>query len=216
MTSLTRSAARTSEEAMSQSTTALLVVDVQNSFCHPDGVAVAVGRPLYEIDSVVESLVAAIDTARACGMRVVYTRQGYAADYSDQGRSASKYPISAELRKRGGCVRGTWDHGILEELKPKGNDVVIDKTRLDSFLNTTLEFVLRQLAIDTILIGGCVTNFCVETTVRSAWQRDFDVTVLADAVAAYSPEMQHRGLATMAECGFATVVPWRTALVTDT
>jgi ureidoacrylate peracid hydrolase len=191
---------------------ALLVVDMQNSFCNPKGVVVQVGGALDDIDAVIEHLVRCTARAREIGMPVVFTRHGHSAGYEDMGRSASAYPISALVRARNGLVRGSWDHDIIDELDPQPADIVVDKTRLDSFLNTPLESILRALAIDSIFIGGCVTNFCVETTVRSAWQRDFDVAVLADAVAAYTPEMQERGLSTMAECMFATVAPWTEAL----
>jgi ureidoacrylate peracid hydrolase len=131
------------------------------------------------------------------------------------GRTASAYPISALVRDRSGLIRGSWDHAIIDELDPEPEDIVVDKTRLDSFLYTSLEPTLRTLGIESIIIGGCVTNFCVETTVRSAWQRDFDVTVLADAVAAYTPAMQERGLTTMADCMFATVVPGPRAFTSE-
>jgi ureidoacrylate peracid hydrolase len=191
------------------STTVLLVVDMQNSFCHPDGITCRVGAPLNEIDSVISNLAACIDSARARGIRVTYTRQGYAPDYCDQGKAASSFPIAAAIRERGGVVRGTWDHAVVDALAPQDGDIVIDKTRLDSFLHTPLESILHNLGIESIVIGGCVTNFCVETTVRSAWQHDFDVTVIADATASFTPEMHERSLTTIAQCFFAAVKSWR-------
>ena len=196
---------------MNAQRSAMLIVDMQNSFCDPRGVVVQVGGPLYDIEAVIESLTRCTARARELGMPVVLTRHGHSPGYEDMGRSASAYPISGLVRASNGLVRGSWDHDIIDELKPKPEDIIVDKTRLDSFLHTPLESTLRSLAIDSVLIGGCVTNFCVETTVRSAWQRDFDVAVLADAVAAYTPEMQERGLSTMAECMFATVGPWMDA-----
>jgi len=196
------------------STTTLLVIDMQNSFCHPDGITATLTGQLDGIESVITNLADCIESARASGMTVAYTRQGYASDYSDQGRSAARFPIAGAVRERRGAIRGTWDHAILDELKPQQGDVVIDKTRLDSFLHTPLESILQDLDTDSMIIGGCVTNFCVETTVRSAWQRDFEITVLADATATFTPEMQQRSLTTIAECCFATVQPWREALGT--
>lgn len=191
---------------------ALLIVDMQNSFCHPDGVAVGLGGPLADIETVMSNLDMCRDAAREASITVAYTRQGYAPDYSDQGRSAAAYPISAALRAHGGVIRGTWDHAIVDALTPRDEDIVVDKTRLDAFLYTPMEAILRNAGIETLIIGGCVTNFCVETTVRSAWQRDYDVIVLEDGVAAYTPEMQARSLTTIAECAFAVVEPWHSAL----
>ena len=190
---------------MNLSKALLLVVDMQRSFCESDGVAVRVGGPLHGIEAVTENLVGYVGQARREGMRIAYTRHGYAPDYSDQGRSAGSFPISHAVRELGGVIRGSDDHQIISALAPEAGDIVIDKVRLDAFLHTSLESTLRGLGVDSIVVGGCVTNFCVETTVRSAWQRDFDVTVLADGVAAYTPEMQKRGLDTMAECCFAMV-----------
>ena len=183
----------------------LLVVDMQRSFCESEGVSVQVGGPLHGIEAVTDNLVGYIDRARREGMRIAFTRHGYAPDYSDQGRSAGSFPISRAVRQLGGVIRGSDDHQIVAALVPEEGDIVIDKVRLDAFLHTPLESTLRNLGVDSIVVGGCVTNFCVETTVRSAWQRDFDVTVLADGVAAYTPEMQQRGLDTIAECCFARV-----------
>jgi ureidoacrylate peracid hydrolase len=193
--------------AVNPARSALLIVDMQNSFCKPKGVVVQVGGQLHDIDAVIENLTRCTARARELGIRVAFTRHGHSAGYEDMGRSASAYPISALVRDSNGLVRGSWDHAIIDELDPEPQDIIVDKTRLDAFLYTSLEATLRTLGMESVIIGGCVTNFCVETTVRSAWQRDFDVTVLADAVAAYTPAMQERGLTTMADCMFATVVP---------
>lgn len=164
------------------SSTTLLVVDVQNNSCHPHGVTAHLVGPLNDIESVIDNLAL--------------------------GKSAAAYPITAALRANDGAVRGTWDDAIVDELTPRGVEIVIDKTRLDSFLYTPPELILHNLGIDSLIVGGCATNFGVETTVMSASQRDFDVTVL-DATATYGHDMQQRSLTAIAACCFAAVKPWR-------
>ncbi len=83
---------------------------------------------------------------------------------------------------------------IIPELAPKGNDVVILKTTSGTFSSTDLDHQLRKLGVDTVIVVGVVTNFCVENTARIASDLDFRVIVVDDACAAWSPSLHEASL----------------------
>ena len=86
---------------------------------------------------------------------------------------------------------GTWGAEIIEELKPQeGDKVVGGKCTLCGFNNTNLDELLKESNIKNVVIGGFLTNFCVESTSRTAYDRGYGVTVIKDATAANSEEEQ--------------------------
>lgn len=80
-------------------------------------------------------------------------------------------------------VEGTWNTRILEELQPEPGDVVISKHRYSGFFGTTLDEVLRDLGVKHLIVTGCTTSICVESTVRDAMFRDYKCLVLEDCTA---------------------------------
>ena len=86
-------------------------------------------------------------------------------------------------------VKGTWGAEIVDDLAPQAEDIVVEGKRgLDTFASTNLDFILRSRGIKTIALGGFLTNCCVESTMRSAYERGYDVITLTDCVAATSEE----------------------------
>lgn len=178
---------------------ALLVVDVQNGFCHPDGSrARAVGpqaaRPTFDIVPVVVELVA---TARSFRWPVWFTLMEYWPD--DEAAARRRFPPAVE--RRGGsldvCRVGTWDAELVTELERvrEHDDVLLRKHRSSAFYQTALEQQLRMRGIDTLIVAGTTTSYCVESTVRDAHARDFDVVVPREAVADTDPDAQRASLA---------------------
>jgi ureidoacrylate peracid hydrolase len=168
---------------------ALIIVDMQNGFCHEDGFMNKIGLDWTTSRDAVEPVDRLAKAARAAGMPVFYTRYSLNADYSDAGLLPEVYPQIVEV---GGMIRDTWDGAIVDELAPQPGDRVIDKTRYSAFYDTTLEEQLRELGIDTVIVCGVTTNVCVESTVRDAFFRDFRIVVPSDATAAVSPDL-HEG-----------------------
>ncbi|MEV0400382.1 isochorismatase family cysteine hydrolase [Actinoallomurus sp. NPDC050550] len=185
--------------------TAALVIDMQNGFCRADGSLPRAGFGLPRIDTVIRNNAAMIDAVRAAGMPVVFTRHVFRPDLVDvPARMMAALPPGTTP-----LVRGSRDAEIVTELAPLPGDRVIMKNRYDAFLYTDLELVLRLMGVRRLLVSGVVTNACVEATVRSAEQRDFEVSVAADCASA--PDAAHEAaLASMAV--FATVGPWRELL----
>jgi nicotinamidase-related amidase len=161
---------------------ALLVVDMQNGFCHPEGSFPRIGRGLEGAMEAVGNAAIAVGQARAAAVPVVFTRHVYRPGRADEG--AALVRNSPELAGVSGLAAGTWDADVCEELGCAPDDLVVDKVRFDAFQWTSLEPLLRGLDVTALMICGVVTNICVETTARSAFMRDFPVTLLADCCAA--------------------------------
>ncbi len=157
---------------------ALLVVDMQNDFAHPEG-----SFPIRGIEPVLENLSRLVERFRGLRRPLLFTRH-----VSDPGANPIEllvYPAMA----RGGLRQGTWGWEIHETLRPRPGEPVFDKNRFDAFMGTDLESVLRSAGVEDLLVGGCQTQICCDTTARSASCRDFRVTLLSDACATRSPEL---------------------------
>jgi ureidoacrylate peracid hydrolase len=178
---------------------ALLVIDMQNGFVHPEGSLPSAGISLPDMDAVTAANADLIAGARAAGVPVIYTRHVFRDDLLDvPARTRKMLPPDLTL-----LVRGTWDADVIDELTPEPGDRIIDKNRYDAFLYTDLEVVLRAMGVKRLLVTGVVTSVCVESTVRAAEMRDFDVYVARDCTSA--AETAHEpALAAMAAI-FATV-----------
>ena len=189
---------------------ALLVIDMQNGFLHPDGSVSRNGEPMLEVERVVAETVQLVAEARSAGLPVIYTQHVFRPDYMDLPRrlKARDQFDQGEVT----LVAGSWDAAVADELKPLESDLVVEKNRFDAFLYTDLELVLRTLGIGRLLVCGVATNVCVESTVRSAEQRDFEVTVASDCTSGPA-EYHYAALAAMAYIA-ADVVPWHAGLTT--
>ncbi len=187
---------------------ALLVIDMQNGFLHPEGSVTRNDQPMFEVERVVAETVTLVAEARTAGLPVVYTQHVFRPDHFDvppRLRSRDRFAEGDEA-----LVKGSWDAAVADELKPLDTDAVVEKNRYDAFLYTDLELVLRVLGVGRLLVCGVATNVCVESTVRSAEQRDFDVTVASDCTSGPA-EYHHAALASMAYIA-AEVAPWRAGL----
>jgi ureidoacrylate peracid hydrolase len=182
---------------------ALLVVDVQNGFCHPQGSLPRLGFGLEGVAVAVERTAAAVAASRRDGIPVVFTRHQYRSGRGDEGqRLAGPAP---DLAAVGGLAAGSWDAAVVDELGWTPDDLTVDKARFDAFLWTSLDPLLRGLGVDHLWVAGVVTNICVESTVRAAFMRDLSVTLLADCCAARTARMHALGLEVMGDCGFARI-----------
>lgn len=167
---------------------ALLVVDVQNDFCHPDGYFAGVGfdiRPCAAAAARVVSLVAA---ARSLGLPVVWTMSTNADPPTHRLLPQRFRRAEGEDRPPDQFVAGSWGWQLVGALEPEADELVVHKPRYDAFLRTALEDDLRARGIETVVVAGVITNCCVDTTARSAFMRGFDVLVLEDCVATFAEE----------------------------
>ena len=164
----------------------LLVVDMQNDFCHPKGARAnafgvdAIAMPRASIPAVVEM----IRVARSAGVGVTYTRQVHYPD--DEARKKRRIPSHLDRRgvKLELCYRGTWGTELVDEIKAvvKPEDDIIIKHRSSAFFETPLNTELRAKGIQVLIITGTTTSFCIDSTIRDAYMRDYDVLVPAECV----------------------------------
>src|SRR5690606_9905987 len=117
---------------------------------------------------------------------VVHTRMVY-DDYTFEDTRHRIVPKMIVGRRT--CVRGTWGAEFVEELKPLPGERVVDKCRYSAFFNTDLEVGLRSRGIQTLIVTGVVAQVCVESTIRDAFFRDFDVILLRDCTASYDDQL---------------------------
>ncbi len=185
-------------------TYALLVVDMQNGFCHPDGSFPRIGRGLEGAMDAVANAAIAVGQARGAGIPVVFTRHVYRPGRPDEGAALTRN--SPELAGAGGLGAGTWDAQVCDELGCGPGDLVVDKVRFDAFQWTSLEPLLRGLRVTGLMICGVVTNLCVETTARSAFMRDFPVTLLEDCCAAKTRRLHELAVEVLSSYELAEIV----------
>ena len=164
---------------------AVLVIDMQNAFGSPGGMFDKAGVPISSIQDAVAPTRAAVEAARRAGVKIVYLKMGFQADLSDIG--AVDAPVGAfHLRlgaTEGVLERDTWATDILDELTPSNEDSVVYKNRFSGFYQTELDEILKASGIKYLIVTGCTTSVCVESTVRDAFFRDYHCVVLEDCTA---------------------------------
>jgi nicotinamidase-related amidase len=182
---------------------ALLVIDMQNGFCSPEGSLPGLRGPLAGIDDCVRNAVLAVQRARAARIPVVFTRQIVRPGRADVGANLRRR--NPGLARVNGLAEGGWDARVIDELECGGEDLVVDKVRFDAFQWTSLDLLLAGLGVDELVVLGVVTNLCVESTVRSAYMRDYRVTLLADCCASVSERMHDIAIEAMGGLGLAQI-----------
>ncbi|MBB6636277.1 cysteine hydrolase family protein [Cohnella thailandensis] len=190
--------------------TALLVVDVQNDFCAPDGMMGRLGADLSQVEPAVGRIGRLIEAARAAAVPVVFVRLVTAAHtdskamlawYSRQGIDASAAAV---------CREGTAGAEGYK-LFPQKGDYVVEKQRYSAFIGTNMELVLRRLGIDKLVVTGVTTECCVESTVRDGFMLDYETFVVADGCAAYESGLHDMSLKLMG-LNFASIVETESVL----
>jgi ureidoacrylate peracid hydrolase len=170
------------------SSSALLVVDMQNAFCHPEGGFAHVGRDVSAQGAIVPTVASLVRAAHRADVPVIWTiQEGLGED--DLAMTGKRIPIALGRPGAGiaetWCIRNTWDAELIDELgaEVEDRDHVVRKHRMSSFYSTTLDSQLRMRRIELLIVTGVNTEKCVESTVRDASFRDYDVLVVEDAVA---------------------------------
>jgi ureidoacrylate peracid hydrolase len=167
------------------SRTALVVVDMQNAFGSKGGMFDKAGIDISGIQEAVRPTAAAVEAARQAGIKVVWIKMGFQADLSDLG--AEDVPngfLFLHLGVKDGVLaRDEWGTDIVEELTPEDGEPVIYKTRFSAFYRTDLDELLRSYGAKHLVITGCTTSICVESTIRDAFFRDYHCILLEDCAA---------------------------------
>jgi nicotinamidase-related amidase len=134
-----------------------------------------------------------VDKARTAGATVMYAPITFAEGYNEL--SSHPYGILKGVVDGNAFVKDSWGAAIVDELAPEAGDILIEGKRgLDTFASTNLDFILRSKGIKTLVLGGFLTNCCVESTMRSGYENGYQVITLSDCVAATSVEEHDNAL----------------------
>lgn len=175
--------------------TALLIVDLQNDFLHEKGAYARGGANLPGAAELITNMKAVTDAMRDAGGWIVSTQFTLVPG---RGGEPLISPHLKQLRPfltKGDFQPGAWGHSLIDELAPA--DFVVEKVAYSAFYMSRLEFVLRKVGIDTLLIGGIVTNGGVASTLRDAHVRDFHAMLLTDGCAAFSRQAHEASIASL-------------------
>lgn len=155
---------------------ALIVVDVQNDYCHPDGAFGRRGTDLKPIAEAISNVKRLVDAARHAAVPVVFLRNWHLPWTTSEAWSARKVGAGDV------CQAGSWG-AELYEVQARAGEPVIDKQRYSGFVGTVLDTLLHTFRRDRLVICGIATNVCVESTARHAVFLDYFVLVVGDAAA---------------------------------
>jgi nicotinamidase-related amidase len=177
--------------------TAMLVIDMQNDFCHPDGWLASIGVDVTPARRPIAPLRALLPGLRAAGVPVIWVNWGNRPDrlnlspsllhvYKPTGEGVG---LGDPLPGRGAPVleRGSWAAAVVDELAPVPGDVQVAKYRMSGFWDTELDSILRNLGTTTLLFAGVNADQCVLCTLQDANFLGYDCALVEDCTATTSP-----------------------------
>jgi nicotinamidase-related amidase len=160
--------------------TALVVVDMQNGFCHPDGSLYAPGS-----EAAVDPVADLVERAHEAGVQVVYTRDVHPPGQFEDAHYYDEFEQWGEH-----VLEGSWDAEIVAELDVRAEDHVVEKHTYDAFHRTELDGWLSARGIEDLVFCGTLANVCVLHTAGSAGLRDYRPVLVEEAIGAI--EDDHR------------------------
>lgn len=178
--------------------TAVVVIDMQNDFCHPDGWLGHIGVDVTPARQPIAPLQALLPSLRASDVPVIWLNWGNRPDrmnlppsvlhvYDPDGRSIG---IGKPLPSNGAHVleQNSWAAAVVDELNPEDGDIAVSKFRMSGFQDTELDSILRNLNVSSILFAGVNADQCVLCTLQDAASHGYDCVLLEDCVATTSPD----------------------------
>src|SRR5260221_429303 len=175
--------------------TAVLVIDMTNDFGSKGGMFDRAGIDISIIQQAVPPTAKVLESSRTSGIKIVYLKMAYRPNLSDMGpvdspnwRVHHGNRVGAVVRAPDGAesriaIRDTWNTKVIDALKPQAGDIEIYKTRFSGFYQTDLDKTLKRLGARYLIVTGCTTSVCVESTIRDATFRDYSPILLADCSA---------------------------------
>ncbi len=177
--------------SLNPATTAVVLIEYQNEFTSDGGALHGAVAEVMDKTDMMANTKAVVAAARAAGATIMHAPITFAAGYNEL--SKHPYGILKGVVDGSAFVKGSWGAAIVDELAPQEGDIVIEGKRgLDTFASTNLDFILRSKGITTIVLGGFLTNCCVESTMRTGYENGYQVITLTDCTAATSvPEHEN-------------------------
>jgi ureidoacrylate peracid hydrolase len=193
------------EERIDPTSTALVIVDVQNDFASPQGVCGVIGDDISSVPAMVTRLIALIESARKAGVLIVYLRTIYDQPVLSPALAEQyerrHYPSSI-------CLTGTAGAELVDGIAPHDvpNEIVVTKHRYSAFWGSSIDLTLRSNGIRTLVLTGIATEVCVESTARDAFFQDYQVVLADDCMSSFSQERHAATLSVVAR-SFGVVAP---------
>ncbi|HEY8718799.1 cysteine hydrolase [Pengzhenrongella sp.] len=170
---------------MNPNTTALVLIEFQNDFTSEGGSLHGAVQGSMESTGMLANAGRALDASRAAGLTIIHSPIAFQPGYGEI--TSRPYGILKGVVDSKSFIKGTWGCEIVGDVAPIDSDIIIEGKRgLDAFGSTNLDFILRSKGITTVVLAGFLTNCCVESTMRSAYEKGFEVITLTDAVGATS------------------------------
>jgi nicotinamidase-related amidase len=167
--------------------TAVVLIEYQNDFVSEGGALHGAVKDVMEETRMLDNTRRLVAAARSAGATIVHAPIAFAPGYGEL--SDHPYGILKGVVDSTAFVKGEWGAEIADALAPQAGDLVVEGKRgLDAFATTNLDFILRARSITTIALGGFLTNCCVESTMRTGYEKGYEVITLSDCVAATSTE----------------------------
>lgn len=163
---------------------ALIIVDMQNDFCHENGSSAVNGGDVSLSQAIVPNIQRLIDAMHRAGRPVIFIKTTH-----DETTNTPSWEARQRNRKVKTCVTGTWGTGYYG-VAPVEGDIEVTKHRYSAFIRTELEGKLRALGVETLLMTGVATNGCVESTLRDGFMLDFFVLAVEDGCGCGNPAAQ--------------------------
>lgn len=189
------------EERVRPGNAALVLIDVQNDFCAPDGATGRTAASMSMINAAVARIKALLAAAREAGLFIVHVRAEYGELFRNVGSpyrflltggrepavwTASAADLSNGARIPNGvrevCLPESWGGEFVAGIDPRPGEAIVTKHRFSAFVDTGLNSLLRANSIRTVILAGVTTNCCVESTARDAAMFDYYVAIASDCV----------------------------------
>jgi ureidoacrylate peracid hydrolase len=169
--------------------TAVILIEYQNDFTSEGGTLHDAVKPVMTSTNMLANTLETVKRARELGATIVHAPISFTDDYHEL--TPEPYGILKGVVDSRSFRKGSWGSEIVDELKPEPQDIVVEGKRgLDGFASTNLDFVLRSRGITNIALGGFLTNCCVESTMRTGYEKGYNVITLKDCTATLSEEEQ--------------------------
>ena len=169
--------------------TAVVMIEFQNDFTSEGGSLHGAVRDMMAKTNMLAHAAETVRRARRAGATIIHAPITFAEGYPELGEHP--YGILKGVVDTRSFVKGTWGAEIVDSLAPEPGDLVVEGKRgLCAFASTNLDFILRGRGIENLALAGFLTNCCVESSMRTAYERGYEVFTLIDCVAATSDEEQ--------------------------
>jgi ureidoacrylate peracid hydrolase len=174
---------------MNPKTTALVLIEYQNDFTTEGGTLHGAVKPVMDSTNMLANTVETVAAARNLGVQIVFVPITFSPDYHEL--SPEPYGILKGVVDSQSFRKGSWGAEIVDVLSPEARDIVVEGKRgLCGFATTNLDFILRSRGITDVALGGFLTNCCIESTMRTGYEKGYKMVTLTDCTAAVSAEEQ--------------------------